>query len=187
VAGGSVGRLVARVPWRAPRAGRAAVSIELCGVEVVACPRPEADWEEGAAGVRALAAKRAALAAAEAERLSAVLAEGGVPQPDASSSAASSSAPPPARGGLASLAAGLVARLVDRLELTVRDVHVRFEGLPDGGSGGGGNGGDGGGGTGATAGLYLALARTAPPAEVAAGLNSSTAALSRGITGDEEV
>ena len=69
VRGGRVGRLVARIPWRAPRAGRAALAVELTGVEVVACPRPEADWEEGAAGARALAAKRAALAAAEAERV----------------------------------------------------------------------------------------------------------------------
>ena len=57
-----------QVPWHALR-GRL-LSISLTDVYLCACPRPEADWEEGPAGERARDAKRALLAAAEMERLS---------------------------------------------------------------------------------------------------------------------
>ena len=57
-----------QVPWHALR-GRL-LSISLTDVYLCACPRPEADWEEGPAGGRGREAKRALLAAAEMERLS---------------------------------------------------------------------------------------------------------------------
>ena len=56
-----------QVPWRALRSRP--VVIELADVQVCAAPREEADWEEGPARRRALAAKQAQLAAAELERL----------------------------------------------------------------------------------------------------------------------
>ena len=58
---------VLQVPWRALRSRP--VVIELADVQVCAAPREEADWEEGPARRRALAAKQAQLAAAELERL----------------------------------------------------------------------------------------------------------------------
>ena len=59
-----------QVPWRALRSRP--VVIELADVQVCAAPREEADWEEGPARRRALAAKQAQLAAAELERLAKV-------------------------------------------------------------------------------------------------------------------
>ena len=56
------------MPWHALR-GRL-LSISLADVYLCAAPRPESDWEEGPAGARAFAAKRARLAAVEMERLS---------------------------------------------------------------------------------------------------------------------
>jgi len=56
------------VPWHALR-GRL-LSISLADVYLCAAPRPESDWEEGPAGDRARAAKRARLKAVEMERLS---------------------------------------------------------------------------------------------------------------------
>ena len=57
-----------QVPWHALR-GRL-LSISLADVYLCAAPRPESDWEEGPAGERARAAKRARLKAVEMERLS---------------------------------------------------------------------------------------------------------------------
>ena len=66
-----------QVPWHALR-GRL-LSISLADVYLCAAPRPESDWEEGPAGDRARAAKRARLKAVEMERLSKSAGSGACP------------------------------------------------------------------------------------------------------------
>ena len=88
-------------------------------MSAVAAPRPDADWSATPASDRGRAGARAELAAAEAARL----AGGG----DAGGSGG---------GGLPPLAAQAASAALDRLQLTITDVHVRFEGLPDGRGGG---------------------------------------------------
>ena len=57
-----------QVPWRA--LGSQPVVVRLCDVLVVAGPRSEAEWEEGPATARRLAASQAAAAAVALESIS---------------------------------------------------------------------------------------------------------------------
>jgi len=108
---GSVGRVEAQVPWQALRSP---VVIELSDVQLRVALRTTDDLEGLPAGDRAWAAKQAQLAAAE---LQALAGGGPAPAPDAAAS----------RGVLWSLLQHLFTTLLNRLQLTVRNVHISFE------------------------------------------------------------
>ena len=115
-----------QIPWRLP--GRLPIELEFAGVRAVAAPRPEGDWSARAASDRAASAARAQLAAAEAALLAALTA-GGSATDDRDRGDRGGG------GGLAGLVASAAGAALGRLALTVSDVHLRFEGLPDGAGG----------------------------------------------------
>ena len=106
-----------QVPWRALRSP---VVVELADVHLRVALRRDAECEEGPAGERAWLAKQAELAAAELAALAAASAG------DASGGAAAAAAG--RQGGvLWSFMQHVVTMLVNRLQLTVRNVTVEFE------------------------------------------------------------
>ena len=105
------------MPWRALRSP---VVVELADVHLRVALRRDAEFEEGPAGERAWLAKQAELAAAELAALAAASAG------DASGGAAAAAAG--RQGGvLWSFMQHVVTMLVNRLQLTVRNVTVEFE------------------------------------------------------------
>ena len=110
-----------QIPWGLP--GRLPIELEFSGVRAVAAARPEGDWSARAASDRAASAARAQLAAAEAALLAALTAGGNADDRGDRG------------GGLAGLLASAAGAALGRLALTVSDVHLRFEGLPDGAGG----------------------------------------------------
>lgn len=102
-----------QVPWRALRSP---VVVELTDVHLRVALRRDADFEEGPAGERAWAAKQAELAAAELAALAAASAGGG----DAAAGVRQG-------GVLWGFMQHVVTMLVNRLQLTVRNVHIEFE------------------------------------------------------------
>eukprot|EP00887_Chlorella_sp_A99_P007395 scaffold2.g7395.t1 len=133
---GTVGSVQAQVPWQALRSP---VVIDLADVHLQVCLRDEHDLHEGPAGERAWAAKQAELAAAELQ----ALAGGG------GGAAAPAAGAQEGRGILWSFVQHLINLLVNRLQLTVRNVHVAFQD-PE---------------TGTSFGLKLAMLHTCLPGE----------------------
>lgn len=110
-----------QVPWRALRSP---VVVELSDVHLRVALRRDADLEEGPAGERAWAAKQAELAAAELAALAATSAVGGGGGADAGGGGAGGGG----KGGvLWGFMQHVLSMLVNRLQLTVRNVHVEFE------------------------------------------------------------
>jgi hypothetical protein len=115
---GSIGRIQAQVPWRALRSP---VVVELADVHLRVALRRDTEFEEGPAGERAWLAKQAELAAAELAALAAASAG------DAGSTAAAAAAAGRQGGVLWSFMQHVVTMLVNRLQLTIRNVTVEFE------------------------------------------------------------
>eukprot|EP00884_Botryococcus_braunii_P001070 jgi/Botrbrau1/10964/Bobra.0383s0018.1 len=110
---GCIGRLEVQVPWRNLRTRP--VVVELSDVYLEVCERPESQWEEDAATQRKLAAKRATLASKELEQLS---------RP-------SNARVQDAQDGKGStwwFLSMLGQRIINRLQLSVRNVHLKFQG-----------------------------------------------------------
>jgi hypothetical protein len=100
---------LAQVPWRALQSRP--VVLHLSDVWLCASPRAEEDWEEDLAGQRAQAAKQAELAAMELVRSSG---RNGTASHDNS--------------GLASaFLSHLGTILLNRLQMTIRNIHVCFK------------------------------------------------------------
>lgn len=110
---GRVGAVQAQVPWQALRSP---VVLELYDVRLTVCLRSDDDLHEGPASQRAWAAKQAELAAEELRAMAA--ASGGA------AAAGPTSAPPAGRGVLWSFLQHIINMLINRLQLTVRNVHV---------------------------------------------------------------
>lgn len=109
-----------QVPWRALRSP---VVVELSDVHLRVALRRDADLEEGPAGERSWAAKQAELAAAELAALAAASAGGGAGGADAAAGAGAG-----VKGGvLWGFMQHVLSMLVNRLQLTVRSVHIEFE------------------------------------------------------------
>lgn len=105
------------MPWRALRSP---VLVELEEVHLCVVLRREEELTEGPAAERAWLAKQAELAAAE---LAALAAASGAD----SASAGGSSGVGRAGGVLVSFVQHVLAMLVNRLQLSVSNVHVEFE------------------------------------------------------------
>jgi hypothetical protein len=108
---GRIGRIQAQVPWRALRSP---VVVDLADVHLCVALRRDEELEEGPAGERAWLAKLAELAAAELAALAAAGASG-------------SEAAGRQGGVLWSFMQHVVNMLVNRLQLTVSNVHIEFE------------------------------------------------------------
>jgi hypothetical protein len=108
---GRIGRIQAQVPWRALRSP---VVVDLADVHLYVALRRDEELEEGPAGERAWLAKLAELAAAELAALAAAGASG-------------SEAAGRQGGVLWSFMQHVVTMLVNRLQLTVSNVHIEFE------------------------------------------------------------
>lgn len=101
-----------QVPWR--NLGARPVVVELSDVYLEVRERPESHWEEDAATLRRIAAKRATLASKELEQLSKPLL---TRQQDGQEG----------RGSSWWLASRLGQLLLNRLNLSVKNVHFRFQ------------------------------------------------------------
>jgi hypothetical protein len=112
-----------QIPWG--RWGGGALVVELDDVTLEVTSRNDSDWEEGPALFRAQAAKQAQLAAAELAKLgSRVAAEGHKQQEKASSSSSS-------KGSTRwSIVDYITSYLLNRLQLTVTNVHLCFKVSP---------------------------------------------------------
>jgi hypothetical protein len=132
---GRVGRVAAQVPWATLRTLRSPVVVELADVRLRFALRRDEEMEEGPGGERAWAAKQAELAAAELAELAAAAGGG-----DAAAAAAAAGR----QGGvLDSLLRHVLSVLLNRLQLTVRRLHIEFEvcgGVGEGGEEGRGRG-----------------------------------------------
>lgn len=100
------------MPWR--NLGARPVVIELSDVYLEVRERPESQWEEDAASLRTIAAKRATLASKELEQLSKPLL---TRQQEGQEG----------RGSSWSLASRLGQLLLNRLKLSVKNVHFKFQ------------------------------------------------------------
>ncbi len=100
--------------------------IELSDVWVCVEPRTESDLEEGPGGERAWAAKQAQLSAAELKQAarSASMPDGG---PTTGTAAEDGAGAVEAKGLRWSLISHLLNLLLNRLQLTVRNVHIAVE------------------------------------------------------------
>ena len=109
---------IMQIPWG--RWGGGALVVELEDVTLEVTSRDDTDWEEGPALRRAQAAKQAQLAAAELAKLgSRVAAEGHKQQEQSASSS---------KGGTRwSIVDYITSYLLNRLQLTVTNVHVCFK------------------------------------------------------------
>lgn len=107
-----------QIPW-GPRLHGGPLIVELSDVSLITSRRDETAWEEGPAARREQAAKQAQLAAAELSKLSSRL--------EADSAGAAAAAAQGAKRGLRwSIADYLTSFLLNRLQLSVRRVHVCF-------------------------------------------------------------
>ena len=101
-----------QVPWRALQSRP--VVLHLSDVWLCACPRTEAEWEEGKAGQRAQAAKQAELAALDLIRQS---------KPGGKSAAAGNEGSSLASSFLSHLG----TMLLNRLQMTICNIHICFK------------------------------------------------------------
>jgi hypothetical protein len=117
---GRIGRIQVQVPWATLRSLRSPVVVELDDVHLTVVLRRDEELEEGPAGERAWLAKQAELAAAELAALAAASDGGG-------GDAAAATTAGRQGGVLESLMRHVVSTLVNRLQLTVTNVHITFE------------------------------------------------------------
>lgn len=110
---GHIGRIQAHVPWKALRAP---VIVELSDISISITPLTEEELQQKPAQERAWAAKRACLAAAELQALAGV-----------DPTAASSGEDVKQGGMLWSLLQHVIGMLVNRLQLTVNNVHIMYK------------------------------------------------------------
>ena len=104
-----------QVPWRALQSQP--VLMEMSDVWLSASPRQEEEWEEASAGQRAQASKQAELAARDLMRLS---------RPGSKGVAGAANLPEGSSSGWPFLS-HLSAMLLNRLQMTITNVHVCFQ------------------------------------------------------------
>lgn len=104
-----------QVPWRALQSQP--VLMEMSDVWLSASPRQEEEWEEASAGQRAQASKQAELAARDLMRLS---------RPGIKGAAGAANLPEGSSSGWPFLS-HLSAMLLNRLQMTITNVHVCFQ------------------------------------------------------------
>ena len=104
-----------QVPWRALQSQP--VLMEMSDVWLSASPRQEEEWEEASAGQRAQASKQAELAARDLMRLS---------RPGSKGAAGAANLPEGSSSGWPFLS-HLSAMLLNRLQMTITNVHVCFQ------------------------------------------------------------
>ena len=128
-----------QVTWKTALLRVHPIVITLDGIALTASPRAEDEWATEPAERRAQALKRAALAVA-AELATQMRVGGGV-----ASGAAAGAVASEAGAGYGPIIEAMWAPVLDRLQLKVGSVHVRFMDVPRRDSGGGGGGGNRGG------------------------------------------
>ncbi|GAQ80498.1 Vacuolar protein sorting-associated protein [Klebsormidium nitens] len=101
---GTIGKLQLQVPWK--RLGWDPIIVALEDVVVTSGPREDAEWEAGPAEKRALAAKKAKLAAAEIRKLSERVSEDKSGQ---------------------SFMSYLSAKIIDNVQVAVKNIHIKYE------------------------------------------------------------
>jgi hypothetical protein len=119
-----------QIPWGRWRGGP--LVVELSDVVLCVAPREESDWEEGPALRRAQAAKQAQLAAAELAKLGSRVAGTGssadrAPQPTAAAAAAAAASAGSGTSWAWAIADYVLSFLLNRLQFSVKHVHVYFE------------------------------------------------------------
>ncbi|EFJ34124.1 hypothetical protein SELMODRAFT_439148 [Selaginella moellendorffii] len=100
---GFVGKLRLQVSWKTLLWEPILIALE--DVHICACPRDESEWNATAAESRELAAKKAKLAAAEITKLSKQVPDEKVRQ---------------------SLLSHLLAKVIDNIQVTIRNIHIRY-------------------------------------------------------------